>query len=456
MTLEALPDYFLADLPAEAVLTPSIVAEACDTLRRNCRRYLQERSTESLLRTLGLVAEKWLDADYPIRRLALEQGVRQSGFPLPTIQKGLEGLFREMTPENLNRLVLQDLGHVRRLDHPAANEAESRTGRKSLAVGPELIAHVTGGAIPNPAITSMVLGLLARSAQFIKCARRTSFLPHLFAHSIYETDPKLGSCLEIAEWKGGNEALERPLLREADYVTVTGSDETIEALQARVPHGTRFLPYGHRVSFAYATKAGLEDCSPAALADRIVEDVAHWNQSGCLSPHVVYAEKGTRPGPDRLAQTIAEAMERRERTEPRGEVSERTAAMIANQRRLYAIRAANSRDTLIWASRDSTAWTVVFDPDPRFQKSCQNRFLYVKAVDGLADALAGAGEVRGKVSCVGLCASPQEAPALVKRLARWGVTRICPPGKMQQPSIAWRHDGRPSLGDLITWTDWEL
>ena len=40
-------------------------------------------------------------------------------------------------------------------------------------------------------------------------------------------------------------------------------------------------------------------------------------------------------------------------------------------------------------------------------------------------------------------------------LARWGVTRVCALGQMQNPSLAWRHDGRLSLGDLVTWTDWE-
>lgn len=457
MTLEKMPNYFLADLPEEASLTPAIVTQACDALRQNRRLYLLERSTESLLRTLGLVAEKWLDKDYPIRRMALECGARQSGFPLSSIQKGLDGLFQEMTPENLNLLLLQDLGHVRRLDCPSSAEAESRTNRKSFAVGPELIAHITGGAIPNPAILSIILGLLARSAQFVKCARHASFLPRLFAHSIYETDAKLGACLEIAEWKGGDQALETPLLQKADCVTATGHDETIQALESRLPRRTRFLPYGHRLSFAYATKAGLENCSLKTLAEQIVNDLTLWNQSGCLSPHVVYAEKGAAPSPEQLAQAIAEELERREQSEPRGPISTQAAAIIANRRRLYEIRAANSRETRLWSSRKSTAWTVIFDHDPRFQKSCQNRFLYVKAVDGLTDALNGAAEVCGQVSCVGLCASPHEAQSVViKQLARWGVTRICPPGKMQQPPIAWRHDGRLSLGDLMTWTDWEL
>src|SRR5205823_5515647 len=81
---------------------------------------------------------------------------------------------------------------------------------------PEFLVHITGGCLPNPVFMSIILGLLVRSAQFVKCARGTSFLPRLFAHSLYETDGKLGACLEIAEWKGGNVQLETALFHEAD------------------------------------------------------------------------------------------------------------------------------------------------------------------------------------------------------------------------------------------------
>ena len=454
--MEELPNYFLVDLPPEATLTPTVVADACEALKRNRRQYLQDRPTETLLRTLGLVAEKWLDPTYPIRQMALEQGADKTGFPKHVIEKGIDQLFGEITQESLNHLILQDLGHVRRLDHPTSGDAENRTGRKAFVVGPELMAHVTAGVIPNPVITSIVLGLLARSAQFVKCARNTAFLPRLFAHSLYETDPKLGTCLEIVEWEGGDEELETPLFEAADCVTAMGSDETIDAIGARLPAKTKYVPYGHRVSFIYVTKAGLEDCNPRVLTEQVVDDVVHWNQAGCLSPHVVYVEKGTTPSPDRFAQLIADEFQRRETEEPRGAIHPKTAALIANRRRLYEIRAAHSKDTLVWSSEGSTAWTVVFDNEPRFQKSCAHRFLYVKSVDQLDDVIGGADEVCGKVSSVGLCSSLHETQGIVERFARWGVTRVCPVGKMQQPSIAWRHDGRLSLGDLLTWTDWEL
>ena len=73
-----------------------------------------------------------------------------------------------------------------------------------MVTRPEFLVHIAAGNIPNPTLMSIILGLLTRSAQFVKCASGASFLPRLFAHSIYEAEPKLGACLEIAEWRGGN------------------------------------------------------------------------------------------------------------------------------------------------------------------------------------------------------------------------------------------------------------
>jgi hypothetical protein len=84
-----------------------------------------------------------------------------------------------------------------------------------------------------------------------------------------------------------------------------------------------------------------------------------------------------------------------------------------------------------------------------------NRFVYVKAVANLTEALEGADTVRGRVSTVGLGATEDHAAEIVRKLAFWGATRVCPVGKMQEPPLSWRHDGRPALADLVTWTDWE-
>jgi len=159
--------------------------------------------------------------------------------------------------------------------------------------------------------------------------------------------------------------------------------------------------------------------------------------------------------PRRFAEWLAEALEQREANEPRGELRADASATIASRRAMYEGRAAHSPDTQMWPSKNSTAWTVVYEEDPRFQTSCLNRFIYVKPVRDLEEALQHAVVIQGQVSTVGVAVSPRESQTLAMRLARWGVSRVCPLGQMQNPPLMWRHDGRPALGDLITWTDWE-
>ena len=111
--------------------------------------------------------------------------------------------------------------------------------------------------------------------------------------------------------------------------------------------------------------------------------------------------------------------------------------------------------TQVWASEGSTAWTVVYEADARFHTSCLNRFVYVKPCRDLAEALHHADPQREHVSTVGLGVTEGRMAELALQLARWGVPRVCPLGRMQEPPVGWRHDGRPALGELVQWTDFE-
>ena len=447
-----LPNYFIADLPREHAVTPTLVTEACQTLKRNRQKYLAGRTTGSIVGVLSATAQSWLEHDNPFRKLALEQGVMETGFSEPTLARGLNAFFKQFTADNLNALISQDLGHVERLDR-FVNDRVTNTA--ALARGPELLVHITAGHIPNPAIFSIVLGFLMRSAQFVKCARGTSLLPRLFAHSIYEVEPKLASCLEIAEWPGGTDALEQALLAEADCATATGADETLAAIRKRLPEKVRFLGYGHRVSFGYVASEALARFELKKTLQSAARDVTAWDQLGCLSPHVFYIEHGGSVSAEKFAEMLAGELGAIETTEPRGKIATEEAAAIASKRNIYEMRAAAVGDVKLWKSENSTAWTVVYEADPQFQLSCLNRFIYVKPVPDLDEALRYCEGIRGQVSTVGLAATGDRAQQLATQLARWGATRICRLGEMQNPPLTWRHDGRPALGDLVTWTDWE-
>lgn len=451
-----LPNFFLADQPPEAALTEQIVREGCLTLKRNRARNLESFATGRLIEVLGLVARSWLEPDNPFRQLALDLSPAQTGFSQKILAKGLDAFFEQVTPAALEALLVQDLGHGNRLEAFVATEAEQHLDRRSMAAGPELLVHVSAGNLPCPAMMSLILGLLARSAQFLKCATGTSSIPRLFGHSIHAAEPKLAACMEIAEWAGGKRPeLESVLYAEADALTATGSDQTLAAIRAGLPPKLRFLGYGHQVSFGFIDRDALSRFQLPKLAAAAAQDVVMWDQQGCLSPHVFYVEEGGASNAAVFAEALAGELDRLEPLEPRGPIRAADAALIQTSRDLYHVRASYSDATRLWTSTGSSAWTVVWEADPLFQASILNRFVYVKSAPSLAAVLQSADRVRGHVSTVGLAAPGPRMEELTRALARWGVGRICPIGQMQRPPLCWRHDGRPALAELIRWTDWE-
>ena len=450
-----LPNYFLADLPPEAEISATMVASACETLRRNREKYLAPRKTSEIVQILCEVAAGWLQRENKFRRLAIELGPEHTGFSREILERGLDDFFWRFTPENFQALLDQDLGAGAIVLNGEEISHHSPPVTRHFFHGPQFLVHIAAGNIPNPALMSLTLGLLTQSAQFMKCATGASLLPRLFAHSIYESDPKLGTCLELAEWPGGNQWLESALFANADCVTATGSDKTLAAVQLRVPSKARFLGYGQRVSFGLVTREVLRDETVAEIVSRAADDVIAWDQNGCLSPHVIYVEERGVVESDRFAALLAAELMKRETTEPRGRITIEDSAEIASRRSMYETPAAHRGDVKIWSSQGSTALTVVFEHEVRFRFSPLNRFVFVKPVPDLASVLKGVDELKGKISSVGIAATPEKYKELAPPLARWGVTRICPLGQMQNPPLTWRHDGRPALGDLVTWTDVE-
>ena len=188
---DALPNYFLLDTQPEARLTPEVVTEACRQLKRNRAQYLRDMPTEQVITLLSRLAENWQDDLFPFRKMALEAEPTVTGFSRPSLAHGLDRFFARITEDNLHNLIAQELGDSRRLDAPLSTPEERFDNRLAFARGPELIGHIASGNLPCPTMMSMIQGLLVGSAQFIKCAQDSDWLPAVFAHSLYDAHPKL-------------------------------------------------------------------------------------------------------------------------------------------------------------------------------------------------------------------------------------------------------------------------
>jgi len=327
------------------------------------------------------------------------------------------------TEDDLLAYVAAELGDAEALDTWVPH------GRHSArAIAPQTILHILASNTPAAALQTLVRGLLLGANNLAKLP--SSRLPEV-------EEFKAALPAPLAERLIFSHRLADSWLERADAVVVFGDDETIAHFRSQLRPGQIFSAHGHKVSLGFVfDDPGCTSVTAAA------EDVAAFDQLGCLSPHAFYVAGEARTYAARLAQALDRmALE---------EVPMEASIEIRAWREDYGFRAANGEPCLVLASTNTTQWTVVYDETPSFPMTPLYRCIVVKPLP--ADLPAELRMVANHLSCAGIFpATPENAASLIRR----GFSRICPLGQMQKPHWTWHQDGTDPLAELVRWVDFE-
>jgi len=424
------------------------IQEASHRLLEARERLLPHRTTDQIIHSLAETAQRWLDTGNRWRQQAIEQAPAATGFSPEMVAEAIDLTFGALTHESLGELVDRELCTRRVLDEFCLQ------GRiHTRAHGPRRLTHFLAGNIPTPGIVSICCGLLLRSANLVKMSSRDPIFPALFAASLREVDAELADCVAVLDWPRSETAVTAAALSDTNAVIAYGDDHTISALRRMAPAGVPFLGYGHKVSFAVIAKEAMTAENLPALVEAAAFDASVYDQQGCLSPHVIYVEERGEVGPKQFAAALAQGMAAYQDRIPHGALTVEEAAQITTVRTGYEFRSESDRRVAVWASDTPNDWAVIYDDDPAFAPSCLNRLVFVKPTDGYKRVLNSIQRFAAMISCVGVAPMNERAMAFAGDLATLGVHRICLLGKMQRPPLAWHHEGRPNLADLVRWTD---
>ncbi len=436
------------------VLVPCLSPDAMRTqavkLRAAQAEYLSRQPVYKIVALLDRVATRWLEPASPYRREAERLLPLVTGYAEPAIRKGLPVWLGTLREENIRRLLEAELPEPAVLDRFVSR---GPGGGETRAFGPKLTVHVWSGNVPGLPAQSLLSALLTKSASLGKVASEEPLFPTLLAESIAEVEPRLAECLAITYWPGGDERSETPAFEQADAVIAYGADRAVESIRQRLPSTTRFLGYGHKLSFGAIGRAALAPDCLADTVDRAAYDVAKYDQQGCLSPHVFYVEDGGPTSPRGFAEVLATRLGQYAGVVTRGRLNLEEAASLASLRNHYEARELAGDSVALFPADGAL---VMFDANPTFEASCLNRAIYVKPVSDLVRALpALVAPVRRYLQTCGVAADPERRRKLAEVLGSVGVDRVCPLGRMGDVAPTWHHDGRLNLLELLRWTDLE-
>ncbi|MDQ0971080.1 hypothetical protein QFZ31_000958 [Neobacillus niacini] len=411
---------------------------------------LKNMSITEIISIIDSAIEVLLDRHSTYRKKAEMLLPIVTGYDKEMIRLGLTSFLKKFRKHELQRFVVEDLGNPLLLDgfQPRVKRGYSK------AVGPDLILHVWAGNVPALPLWSLISGLLVKSGNIGKVSSAEPLFAGWFAQVLVEVAPQLKDCLAVVWWKGGDEAREKEIFRYADVVVGYGSNTSLESMSRRIPVTTRFLPFGHKVSFGVISNAALDSRKALATAHQAAFDIIQFDQQGCYSPHIFYVQKGGNVTPAEFAQYLAQELESYQKRYPRRTLTLEEMTAAVHWRNQEEVSSFSNPAKQVFGQTDHH-WTVVYEEGAAFSPTCSNRTVKVIAFDELEDILPSIQHYRKFLQSAGIAAAPKDLFRWAEKFGNIGVTRITALGKMTSPEAGWHHDGRFNLLDLVQMVDIE-
>lgn len=422
-------------------------------LREKRRDYLADLPIETIVEILDEASRRWLDKDYPLRKLALKTIPLITGFSPEVVEASIDAEMESSLREDMWRALSLEIGNPLYLND---FQYSPQLGGYSRAFGPELILSIFSENIPALPHLLFMRSALVKSACLGKVARGEPTFAPLYLRTIEEIDPEMAECMAVLYWQGGEEEIETFFFREADAVVLFGGVETCRSLLERIPRRVKTLVHGHRLGFGVIGQQKLKRQGLERLAEEVALDCSMFDQQACLAPHIYYLEEGGEISPKEFCQTLAIAMERLNQKMPRGKISPGEASTIHQLRASYELRELNGEEVLLLASSRGTDWTVVYEKNPiTFSPSPLNRFIRIYGVKDIFEIPPALKAVSPFLQNAAVAIGDKREKEFIRILGELGVARVTSPGKMSVPSMMWHHDGISPLASLLRWCDVE-
>lgn len=436
--------------PVEGVDLPgSRMGELATFLRETRGEGLSHLPVERVLSAVHQATERLRDPGGGLRGTILEALAAQAGLSLPMAAAVLDGMTRDWARDRLESLLESEF------PNPGVLDAfqQGRGGTRTRALGFPLTLHLGAGTVPGVSVTSLVRALLVKSAVLLKPGRGDVVLPVAFTRALAEVDPVLARSVAVLYWpRQGGEQTEMAL-RAADLVVVYGGDDTVAWVRSRLPPRTRLVAFRHRMGIGVVGRDALGAHAPGMARDAAMA-VALFDQKGCVSPQVLFVERGGEIEPQGWARLLASELDVLERTLPSGRISPEEAVALQQTRGRAEAEEGSGRGA-VYHGAGTAPWTVLFEEGGAVEPTCLNRTVRVVPVDDAESVPARLEPWSPYLQTLAVAGLGERTEPFADKMARMGVSRVTPLGSAPWPPAWWHHDGLGPLQAMVRWTDLE-
>ncbi len=340
--------------------------------------------------------------------------------------------------ENIECKIKKELGKDENFDLERASwEIDLFEGWHPLGV----LAHVTPGNSPALSFLAIVEGLIAGNVNLLKLSSNDSDFTIKSLEWLIEND-LTGSIKEkcyVFKISSKEKELLKAILSNCDGLSAWGSEATILELKSMIPSQARFIPWGHKISFAIIDESKI---SNENVLKALAFDAINFEQQACSSPQCLYLITEEKEKVYELAKNLLPYVEQKSNTIAYPELDLQTQAEITNTSEMLRLDSIMGQGQIFEDKKLRSRLMVELSSD--LKPSPLYRSLWIKPIskDEITKTLF---PLRQYLQTAGLAASEKEIVSIANSLLDAGVTRITPVGKMLTSYTGEPHDGEYAL-----------
>ncbi len=324
-------------------------------------------------------------------------------------------------------------------------------GGYTRAVPSPVTTHIWSGNVPGVSLWSFISNLLVRGPIIGKVATREPFVATAFAHALYEEDEILANACAVIFYERTDE-VRYQLYKSSPVVVAYGHNDTLDTIGKELDGTTRFLRYGHKMSFGMIHRDTLNHYHYEETVQCMARDIAQFNQQGCYSPQFFFVQNGGEVSPKEVAALLFHALRQQEVRHPLSHLSLEEKQTIQTFHERGRMRTIQEKEAMFL--RDVKGkYSVKYEPELRIEPSPLSRNVTILPFDSVEDIYRLMKRYRTYLQTTSIHAPTEAMLIWADHLAHIGVTRLSSLGKMTETEAGWHHDGRLNLLDLVHFVD---
>ncbi len=294
-----------------------------------------------------------------------------------------------------------------------------------------VLFHIAAGNVEALPAFTVIEGLLTGNVNILKLPGGGDAVSILLLEELICVAPELKEYIYVFDYPSEETELMERLADVADAIVVWGSDAAITAVRRLAKPGVRLIEWGHKLSFAYVTRAGMEEKQMLALARHI----AFTNQLPCSSCQGIYLDTEDGEEVQQFCKSFLAVLEQAAKDEPQA-LDTAMQAHLTLRLRTEALLSTFHGGWLY----EGTQASVQYRPDFSLDTSLQFRNCWVRRLPQgkLVEKLR---PYRGYLQTAGLLCGKEERDEIAELLFRAGVVRVTEPNNMSAPYCGEAHDG---------------